>query len=434
MKLFQTIREYFSKINKNYDILTILDNGENNNSTINELLYIFDTNNFFDYHKKLYLDVVLNCCSELINGVVDNDKIIVRSNCFDIMILINELEKKGIIKYHDYIINLIKNKDINNLRIVDHIEEIEPYELCFTSDNSIEEIYDLLCDELKIIENRIDKLQFIRKIELISNYFPDTYRKKPFKFFNFDGIKNVFNDYAMDNLKSINLNNVTYDEIRLLYEKIISFEVRNPIELKDYLLNSLTPKEEQVILLRCGLEDNKCYTLEEIGNKFGLTRERIRQIAAKAFRRLKGNSRASTINSLKIALRLNSKFDYYITDEELKFYSLSLVFVSIIFGWGNEYLSDKVFWWEDGISKCIIDKISNMPDTMTLKEYDDIVYVICENLKIHNRFEIDNIINYVYKKIGNILSLHKINYRTIIKDVLMNYYPKGIYRYNNRIK
>ena len=52
-------------------------------------------------------------------------------------------------------------------------------------------------------------------------------------------------------------------------------------------LNSLTPREAQILRMRFGLRDGHNYTLEEIGQKFGLTRERIRQIEAKALHRLR---------------------------------------------------------------------------------------------------------------------------------------------------
>jgi RNA polymerase primary sigma factor len=55
----------------------------------------------------------------------------------------------------------------------------------------------------------------------------------------------------------------------------------------DEVLNSLTPREQRILRLRFGLVNGKCYTLEEVGQKFGLTRERIRQIEARALRRLR---------------------------------------------------------------------------------------------------------------------------------------------------
>ena len=58
------------------------------------------------------------------------------------------------------------------------------------------------------------------------------------------------------------------------------------------ILHTLTPREEQVIKLRFGLEDGRPRTLEEVGKQFNITRERIRQIEAKALRKLRHPSRS----------------------------------------------------------------------------------------------------------------------------------------------
>ena len=55
----------------------------------------------------------------------------------------------------------------------------------------------------------------------------------------------------------------------------------------DSVLKTLTHREEQVIRLRFGLKDGRCHTLEEVGSEFNVTRERIRQIEAKALRKLR---------------------------------------------------------------------------------------------------------------------------------------------------
>ncbi len=55
----------------------------------------------------------------------------------------------------------------------------------------------------------------------------------------------------------------------------------------DSVLRTLTPREESVIRLRFGLQDGRSHTLEEVGSEFNVTRERIRQIEAKALRKLR---------------------------------------------------------------------------------------------------------------------------------------------------
>jgi RNA polymerase primary sigma factor len=66
------------------------------------------------------------------------------------------------------------------------------------------------------------------------------------------------------------------------------------VMLKEQLLaviNSLTPREQKVIRLRYGIDDGKPRTLEEVGREFKVTRERIRQIEAKALRKLRNPNR-----------------------------------------------------------------------------------------------------------------------------------------------
>jgi RNA polymerase primary sigma factor len=58
------------------------------------------------------------------------------------------------------------------------------------------------------------------------------------------------------------------------------------------VLSELTPREHRIIQLRFGLEDGRSRTLEEVGQEFHVTRERIRQIEAKALRKLRHPSRS----------------------------------------------------------------------------------------------------------------------------------------------
>jgi RNA polymerase primary sigma factor len=68
-------------------------------------------------------------------------------------------------------------------------------------------------------------------------------------------------------------------------------------EMTEQVLNMLTPREERIIKMRFGLEDGTEHTLEEVGQKFGVTRERIRQIEAKALRKLRHPSRSRQLRA-----------------------------------------------------------------------------------------------------------------------------------------
>ena len=69
----------------------------------------------------------------------------------------------------------------------------------------------------------------------------------------------------------------------------------------DSILKDLTDREERVLRLRYGLDDNRPRTLEEVGREFGVTRERIRQIEAKAIKKLKHPTRRKKLGDYRIS-------------------------------------------------------------------------------------------------------------------------------------
>ena len=80
-------------------------------------------------------------------------------------------------------------------------------------------------------------------------------------------------------------------------DSVIDSNVR---EATTDVLKTLSPKEEKVIRMRFGIGCDREHTLEEIGQEFAVTRERIRQIEAKALRALRGPDRARRLRELMV--------------------------------------------------------------------------------------------------------------------------------------
>ena len=72
----------------------------------------------------------------------------------------------------------------------------------------------------------------------------------------------------------------------------LRMENRSLKEQLDEVLDTLTEREQKVLRLRFGMNDGRARTLEEVGKEFDVTRERIRQIEAKALRKLRHPSRS----------------------------------------------------------------------------------------------------------------------------------------------
>ena len=73
----------------------------------------------------------------------------------------------------------------------------------------------------------------------------------------------------------------TENQLDFLAHEDLNSEIEN-------ILTTLTPREERVLRLRFGIGESNTHTLEEVGNEFNLTRERIRQIEARAIAKLHG--------------------------------------------------------------------------------------------------------------------------------------------------
>lgn len=94
----------------------------------------------------------------------------------------------------------------------------------------------------------------------------------------------IIYDEPIDNKGGTILNQLADDESNNIEEYIVE---RNLRERLDDVLKTLTPREEGVVRMRFGLDDGRPKTMEEVGMEFNITRERVRQIEAKALRKLR---------------------------------------------------------------------------------------------------------------------------------------------------
>ena len=99
---------------------------------------------------------------------------------------------------------------------------------------------------------------------------------------------------------SIDIADADYETIQALarhHRRSIPEQIRKIVlkETVGAVLGSLSPRERQVLELRFGLGDGRARTLEEVGRDFDVTRERIRQIEAKALRQLRHPTRATRL-------------------------------------------------------------------------------------------------------------------------------------------
>ena len=92
-------------------------------------------------------------------------------------------------------------------------------------------------------------------------------------------------DAAVGEDEDSSLGDFIQDEDTVSPEEAATYELLK--EHIDETLDLLTPREQKILRMRFGLEDGRSHTLEEVGQEFGVTRERIRQIEAKALTKLR---------------------------------------------------------------------------------------------------------------------------------------------------
>ena len=107
----------------------------------------------------------------------------------------------------------------------------------------------------------------------------------------------IFEGKELVNLPKAELNKIRAEQISMIFQDPMTS--LNPyMKIGEQLmevLDTLTDREQKVLRLRFGLDDGRPRTLEEVGKEFNVTRERIRQIEAKALRKLRHPSRSKKL-------------------------------------------------------------------------------------------------------------------------------------------
>lgn len=99
--------------------------------------------------------------------------------------------------------------------------------------------------------------------------------------------------FSEDENESVTLSDFIKDEQSLTPEQLASQTLLKN-QLKE-IINDLSPREQKILEMRFGLEDNITHTLEEVGKVFGVTRERIRQIEAKALEKIRQHQKVKKL-------------------------------------------------------------------------------------------------------------------------------------------
>lgn len=175
-----------------------------------------------------------------------------------------------------FIITSIMNEGFS-IRLPVHIfEKVGKVAKIITTSNFVseEDLKDYICKELQYIKEEVEELIFYYK-----------YLIKPI---SLDLPIGEDEDTLMVDMLSAEEKKLQETVEEAVEKKVLK-------ELINNILDTLTEREEKVIRLRFGLNDGRERTLEEIGQEFGVTRERIRQIEAKALTKLRHPSRSRKI-------------------------------------------------------------------------------------------------------------------------------------------
>ena len=257
----------------------------------------------------LSLDEEQELSKKIASGDEESKKILAESNLRLVVSIAKRYVGRGLL-----FLDLIQEGNIGLMKAVDKFDYDKGYKFSTYATWWIRQaITRALADQARTIRVPVHMVETINKLARVERQMALDLNREPTD-------KELAKKMGLSIDKIVEIRRISQDPVSLetpigeeddshLGDFLADERTMGPEEYTDYtmlkeelksVLEALTKREEEVLELRFGLYDGTCHTLEEDGKKFGVTRERIRQIEAKALRKLRHPSRAKKLKDFLI--------------------------------------------------------------------------------------------------------------------------------------